>query len=92
MKGVKACKYNLHRHVAWSNGSTPLNVNTLKNKISLMRKGIYKRGIISLGKQLYEFSFTSLEDVRRVRFSSLWNFVSSYLNLFAWSRDFNPNL
>jgi hypothetical protein len=45
-----------------------------------------------LGKGFYEFSFSSLEDVRRVRSVVSWNLEPGFLKLFAWTRDFNPNL
>jgi hypothetical protein len=49
-------------------------------------------GITSLGKGYYEFCFSSLEDVRRVRSVVSWNINPSFLKLFAWSGDFNPSL
>ncbi|XP_045821982.1 uncharacterized protein LOC123914862 [Trifolium pratense] len=45
---------------------------------------------MSLGKGFYEFTFTSLEDVRRVRSIASWNLNPGTLKLFAWSSDFNP--
>lgn len=92
MNEVEDFKYYLHIHVVWSKWSIPLTVNALKNKTSPMWKGISKWGIILLGKWLYEFSFTSLEDVGWDRSSPSRNLDPGYLNLFAWSRDFNPNL
>jgi hypothetical protein len=55
-------------------------------------EGSFSLGITSLGKGYYEFSFSSLEDVRRVRYVASWNIDPRYLKLFAWTRDFNPNL
>jgi hypothetical protein len=45
-----------------------------------------------LGKGFYEFVFSSLEDVQKVRSAGSWNLNPGLLKLFAWSRDFNPNL
>jgi hypothetical protein len=55
-------------------------------------KAIGKWGIISLGKGYYEFSFSSLEDMRSVRSVSSWNLAPGMLKLFAWNPDFNPSL
>ncbi|MCH81555.1 hypothetical protein A2U01_0002345, partial [Trifolium medium] len=90
--GLEACKHNLHGRILWPKGSTPLSVAALKEKLSLIWKDLSKWGIISLGKGFYEFTFSSLEDVRRVRTSPSWNLNPGLLKLFAWSRDFNPKL
>jgi hypothetical protein len=45
-----------------------------------------------LGKGFYEFVFSSLEDVQKVKSAGSWNLNPGLLKLFAWSRDFNPNL
>jgi hypothetical protein len=47
---------------------------------------------MSLGKGFYEFAFSSLEDVRRVRSVASWNLNPGLLKLFAWSNDFNPSV
>ncbi|MCI21095.1 hypothetical protein A2U01_0042259, partial [Trifolium medium] len=47
---------------------------------------------MSLGKGFYEFSFSTLEDVRRVRSIASWNLNPGFLKLFAWSKDFNPRV
>ncbi|GAU31405.1 hypothetical protein TSUD_370540 [Trifolium subterraneum] len=90
--GLEACKHNLHGRMLWPKGSTPLSVAALKEKLSLLWKDLSKWGVISLGKGFYEFTFSSLEDVRRVRTSPSWNLNPGFLKLFAWSRDFNPKL
>jgi hypothetical protein len=92
MNGIDICKHNLHGRIVWPKGATPLTVVAFKNKLKPIWKDLARWGIISLGKDFYEFSFSSLEDVRRVRSVASWNLDSGYLKLFAWSRDFNPNL
>jgi hypothetical protein len=64
----------------------------LKEKLSLIWKGFSKWGVISLGKGFFEFTFSTLEDVRRVRSVPSWNINPGLLKLFAWSKDFNPKL
>jgi hypothetical protein len=88
--GLDACKHNLHGRIVWPKGSTLLTVVALKEKLSMIWKGFSKWGIISLGKGYFEFTFSTLEDVRRVRSIPSWNINPGLLKLFAWTKDFNP--
>jgi hypothetical protein len=90
--GMDACKHNPHGGIVWPKGATPLTVVALKQKLTPTWKDLARWGITLLGKGFYEFSFSSLEDVRRVRTVASWNLDPGYLKLFAWSGDFNPNL
>jgi hypothetical protein len=76
----------------WPKGSTPLTVVALKKKLLPLWKDLARWGITSLGKGYYEFCFSSLEDVQRVRYVASWNLQPGFLKLFAWSPDFNPIL
>jgi hypothetical protein len=42
-------------------------------------------------KRLLELAFSSIEDMKRVRSTALWNLNPGMLKLFAWSKDFNPS-
>jgi hypothetical protein len=90
--GLDVCKHNLHGRVVWPKGATPLTVLALKSKLASIWKDLSKWGVMSLGKGFYEFSFSSLEDVRRVRSVTSWNLSPGTLRLFAWTKDFNPRL
>ncbi|GAU42257.1 hypothetical protein TSUD_327350 [Trifolium subterraneum] len=90
--GLNACKHNLHGRIIWPKGATPLTVSDLKNKLCTMWKDLSKWGVSSLGKGYYEFVFSTLEDVRRVRSIASWNLNPGMLKLFAWSKDFNPRV
>ncbi|WJX25343.1 hypothetical protein P8452_14395 [Trifolium repens] len=92
LAGMNACKHNLQGRIVWPKGATPLTVVALKKKLSLIWKDLARWGVASLGKGYYEFCFSSLEDVRRVRSVASWNLDPGSLKLFAWSGDFNPNL
>ncbi|PNX89051.1 hypothetical protein L195_g045168, partial [Trifolium pratense] len=70
-------------------GATLFIVVALKNKLSPLWNDLAKWGVISLGKGFYEFSFSSLEDVRRVKLVASWSFNPDMLKLFVWSKDFN---
>jgi hypothetical protein len=92
LAGIDACKHNLHGRIFWPKGVTPLSLDSLKSKLSVVWKAIGKFGIISLGKGFYEFSFSTLEDMRSVRSVSSWNLAPGMLKLFAWYPDFNPSV
>ncbi|WJX67277.1 hypothetical protein P8452_51766 [Trifolium repens] len=90
LAGMEACKHNLHGRIVWPKGATPLTVVALKNKLAPMWKELGRWGVLSLGKGYYEFTFSSLEDVRRVRSIASWSLNPGMLKLFAWSKEFNP--
>lgn len=52
---------------------------------------IGKWSVASLGKGFFEFAFSSLEDVQRIRSLSAWSILQGVLNLFPWSKDFVPS-
>jgi len=88
--GIDECKHNLHGRIVWPKGSFPLTVLALKQKLGPLWKDLSRWGISSTCKGLCEFTFSNLEDVRRVRSVVSWNLNSGFLKLFAWLRDFNP--
>ncbi|XP_058776274.1 uncharacterized protein LOC131650588 [Vicia villosa] len=88
---VEACKHNLHGRVIWSKGAVPLTVTNLRTKLLELWPSIGKWGITALGKGFYEFVFSLLEDVQRVRFVSAWSIPQGVLKLFPWTKDFIPS-
>ncbi|MCH83819.1 hypothetical protein A2U01_0004645 [Trifolium medium] len=92
LAGIDACKHNLHGRIIWPKGSTPLTVVALKDKLAPLWKDLARWGVTSLGKGYYEFVFSSLEDVRRVRSIASWSLNPGTLKLFAWTKDFNPKI
>jgi hypothetical protein len=92
LEGVQICKHNLHGRVVWPKGSTPLTILNLKSKLAPLWKDISRWGVTSIGKGFYEFSFSSVEDLRRVRSVASWNLNPGLLKLFAWQSDFSPNM
>ncbi|XP_058783917.1 uncharacterized protein LOC131658665 [Vicia villosa] len=89
--GLESCKHNLHGRILWPKGSTPFTVQQLKTKLLSLWSSLQKWGVTSLGKGFFEFSFSSLEDVRRVRASPAWNLNPGILKLFPWTKDFVPS-
>lgn len=86
------CKHNLQAIIIWPKGATPLSLFDLRKKLSSLWKNFSKWGVIYIGKGYYEFVFTCLEDVKRVRSIPSWNLNPGFLKHFAWSKDFNPTL
>lgn len=76
--------------MVWPKGNPPLTVIGMRNKLSTLWKSMGRWGVISFGKWYYEFSFSCIEEVRRVRVVSLWNLSPSYLKPFIGTKDFNP--
>lgn len=56
-----------------------------------MWPSIGKWGITSLGKGFFEFAFSSLEDIQRVRSVSAWSIPQGVLKLFPWTKEFVPS-
>ena len=46
-------------------------------------------GVTFIGKGYYEFTFSCLENVKRVRSIPSWNLNTGILKLFTWTFDFN---
>ncbi|KAI5418673.1 hypothetical protein KIW84_043050 [Lathyrus oleraceus] len=63
---------------------------TKGDRLSIIIPEEGKWSITSLGKGYFEFLFSTLEDVRRVRSITSWNLSPGFLKLFLWTKDFNP--
>ncbi|CAL0315585.1 unnamed protein product [Lupinus luteus] len=48
--------------------------------------------MVSLGRGYYDFSFSSLDDMRSVCAVGAWNLHPGFLRLYLWTPDFNPAL
>jgi hypothetical protein len=88
---VTTCKHNLQARIIWPKGATPLAIFSLCNKLSILWKNLSRWGVSSLWKGYYEFTFSCLEDVKRVRSVPSWNLNPGVIKLFAWSKDFVPS-
>jgi hypothetical protein len=87
--GLADCKHNLHGRIILPKGSSPINVDELRAKLAGIWKSIGRWGITSIGKGFFELSFSSLEDLRRVRSVGTWNVKPGILKLFTWTKDFS---
>lgn len=90
--GLEACKHNFHGRIIWPKGSNPITVKNLRTKLLGFCKDIKGWGVTSIGKGFYVFSFSGIEDIRRMRSIGSWNLSPGLLKIFAWSKDFSPNL
>ncbi|AET05378.1 DUF4283 domain protein [Medicago truncatula] len=88
---LETCKHNLHGRVISPKGVQPLTVVALKNRLSTLWKSIGRWGVTSVDKGYYEFVFSSVENVRRVRAINSWDLNPGFLKLFTWSKDFHPS-
>lgn len=80
---LEDCKHNLHGRIIWPKGSTPLTVVALRKKLSAAWKDLGRWGVSFIGKGYYEFCFSNVEDLRRVRSVGSWNLAPGLLRLFA---------
>ena len=69
-----------------------MKVSALKAKLAPLWNTLGRWRITSIGKEFYEFSFSSLEDAQSVRSIGSWNLNPGFVKLFAWTKDFNPSL
>ncbi|KAI5416885.1 uncharacterized protein LOC127136277 [Lathyrus oleraceus] len=90
--GVEACKHNLHGRIIWPKGTSPLKVQNFKAKLLGLWKSIGKWETTYIGKGYFEFLFSTLQDVRRVRSIISWNLSPHFLKFFPWTKDFNSAL
>lgn len=90
--GLDECKHNLHGRILWPKGSSPVSLENLRVKLAILWKSLGKWGISSIGRGFYEFTFSSIEDLRRVRSVGSWALNPGMLKLFAWSKDFSPTM
>ncbi|XP_019447216.1 PREDICTED: uncharacterized protein LOC109350434 [Lupinus angustifolius] len=91
LAGLQRCKLHLHGRIILSKGDTPLKFLDLKSKLSTMWNMIANWNMLSLGKGFYEFSFSTMEDMRKICSIGTWNLKPGILRLFLWTPDFNLN-
>ncbi|PNX93668.1 hypothetical protein L195_g016823 [Trifolium pratense] len=92
LAGLQKCKHDLHGRVIWPNGLTLLKVDTLRSKLLIMWKSLNRRDLISFGRHYYEFSFSSLEDMRIFRSVTSWNLNLGFLNCLLGRMTSTPSL
>lgn len=66
MASLEGCKTRLNGRLLLSKGDTPLKIDALRIKLQNLWKPAGKWGLVSLGKGYYEFSFSSIDDLRRI--------------------------
>ncbi|AES99308.2 DUF4283 domain protein [Medicago truncatula] len=68
--GLEACKHNLHARIIYPKGATPLTVFSLRNKLTAHWKDLGRWGVQVIRKGFYEFTFSNLEDLQRLKYGS----------------------
>jgi len=88
---LESYKNHIHGRLILSKGDPPPKLQDLRDKMNILWKPLCKWGLVSLGRGFYEFVFSFMEDVQRVRAVLSWCLKPGFLKLFAWTPDFNPN-
>ena len=88
---LESCKNHLLGRLILSKGDPPLKLQELRDKLNIVWKPLSKWGLVSLGRDFYEFVFSDVENVQRVRAVLSWSLKPGFLKLFAWTPDFNSN-
>lgn len=57
-------------------------------KLDVAWKHLGQMKTIPLSKGLYEFTFSSLDDMRMILTIEIWNLSLEILHVFAWTKDF----
>lgn len=89
--GVESCKNNLHGRLLLSKGDSLYKLDDLRAKLLKQWQPLSHWKMIPIGKGFFEFSFASLEDLRRVLAVGAWSLSPGILRLFSWTPDFSPN-
>lgn len=92
LAGLEGCINHLHGRVILAKGEKSIKVSDLQAKLTMLWKDIGQWNLISSRRGFYEFSFSSIEDLRCVQSVGLWNLKPGNLRLFSWTKDFNPNV
>lgn len=71
--GVVDCKNILYGRLMLSKGDSPVKINDLRLKLSKIWSTSSSWTMVPLGKGYYEFSFSSLDDQKKVRSNGSWN-------------------
>lgn len=92
LAGMDECKFGLQGRVIWPKGSPPIPIDNLRAKLTVLWKSLGRWGITSIGKGYYEFTFSTLEDMKRVRSVGSWSLNPGFLKLFTWTKGFNAGV
>ncbi|KAF1872494.1 hypothetical protein Lal_00016795 [Lupinus albus] len=90
--GLQRCKTHLHGRLILAKGDKPTKFVELKSKLKDLWSMVGKWDMLSLGRGFYEFSFSSVEDMRLICATGSWNLRPGLLRLSLWTPDFNPEL
>lgn len=88
-KGLNDCKRNLQGRLMFNKGDRPMTARDLKVKLSALWNPSCPWHLVSLGRDFYEFQFTSYEDMRLAWSMGSINLKLETLRLSKWTNDFN---
>lgn len=90
--GLEGCKNHLHGRIILSKGDLPLKLIDFRAKLASLWKHLGHWSVIPLGKEFYEFSFVSTDDLRSVWSIGSWSLKPSILRLPSWTPYLNPHI
>lgn len=81
--GLEGCKNNLQGRLLLAKRDAPIRVNDLRVKLLKLWQPIGQWKLVPIGRGFYEFSFTSIGDLRKVLAVGSWNINPYSLRLFS---------
>jgi len=87
--GIADCRFNLHGRITLSKGDTPYTAQALKLKLNNLWPNLCSWHLIPLGRGYYEFSFSLLEDMRRIWALGVVHIKPGLLRFFHWTKCFS---
>jgi len=91
LQGLEECKNHVYRRIILARGDKAQTHLELCLKLKVLWKDLGDWKAIPIGKGFYEFSFHSLDEMRRALTIGVWNLAPGVLRLFVWSKDFIPS-
>lgn len=89
--GSVECKNNLYGRILFPKGAKPLTFLEIKALLKKQWVPLIRWNMVSIGRGFLEFSFSLVEDLRRVLTMGAWTIGPGMLRLFLWTPDFYLN-
>lgn len=86
---MRDCTTHLHGRVTMEQSNTPLTTQTLKLKLHNFWSGLGEWSVTPLGRGCFEFTFNSVDDMRKVLALGVINVKPRIIRFFCWSQDLN---
>jgi len=84
--GIVDCRCNLHGRLTLNKGDSPLTAQSLKQKLNNLWPNLHNWNLTPLGKGVFEFNFSSIEDMRKIWALSVVHLKPGLLRFSCWTR------